>query len=362
MFKRKVLNSICSKAEKMSGAMMKKIKSYLLKKLGILSLREKYNEEEKQVITLQKRLNDVEKRLKDLRDVERRLNDLTENKAELMYRVRALEELVFLQTGGLEKEKREQKLIVSMTSFPARIEAAAKVVKQMMIQTIRPDEIILWLSEEQFPEKEKQLPQELLDLRGYGLTIGWCQGDMKAYKKFLPAMKAYPEDLIMIIDDDLVYPVDFVEKLYEAHQHFPDGIIASRVHEIGLDEQGKIAPYGTWKKQCSYDRYQTRDDWFFTGGAGTLFPPHVFDEELFDEALIKEICPWADDIWLNVHAAINHVPIVNTALNHKLARIDGTQEECLQKINWDRNENDIQLHKVVDRYKTQLKDTIYARM
>lgn len=342
--------------------MMKRMKSYLLKKLGIQSLREKAEEGQKQVITLQKRMNDVEKRLKDLRDVERRLNDLTENKAELMYRVRALEELVFLQTGGLKEEKRAQKLIVSMTSFPARIESVSNVVKQMMIQTVRPDEIVLWLSEEQFPEKEQQLPKELLDLKAYGLTIGWCAGDLKAYKKFLPAMKAYPEDLIMIIDDDLVYPVDFVEKLYEAHQQFPNAIIASRVHQIGLDEQGKIAPYGTWKKQCGYDRYQTRSDWFFTGGAGTLFPPHIFTEGLFDEALIREICPWADDIWLNVHAAIDQVPIINTALNHKLARIDGTQEECLQKINWDRNENDIQLQKVVTHYREQLQNTIYAHL
>lgn len=346
----------------MSGAAMKRMKSYLLKKLGILSLREKYEEEQKQVISLQKRLNDVEKRLLDLRDVERRLNVLTENKEELMYRVQALEKLVFLQRGGLETEKRSPKLIVSMTSFPARIEAAANVVEQMMIQTLKPDEIILWLSEDQFPKKEQELPEELLDLKKYGLTIRWCQGDLRAYKKFLPAMKEYPDDLIMILDDDLVYPVDFAEKLYEAHQRFPDAIIASRVHEIGLDEQGKILPYGKWKKQCGYDWYQTRPDWFFTGGAGTLFPPHIFGKELFDEKLLQEICPWADDIWLNVHAAMDHIPIINTALNHKLARIDGTQEECLQKINWDQNANDVQLQKVVTHYREQLNDTIYAKL
>lgn len=338
---------------------MKRFKTYILKHLGILSLQEQWEASQKQVTALEKRLKDAEKSAKDLQDMKIRIKTLRENKAELMYRVRALEELVFLQRGGLEAEKRSPRLIVSLTSFPARICSVSQVVKQMMIQTVKPDEIILWLSEDQFPGREQELPQALLNLRAYGLTIRWCPGDIRSYKKFLPAMKEFPDDLIIILDDDLVYPVDFVEKLYAAHQHSPNAIIASRVHEIGRDEQGKIKPYGTWKKQCAYDIGKTRPDWFFTGGAGTLFPPHAFGETLFDEKLIQEICPWADDIWLNIHAVMNHVPIVNTALNCKLARIDGTQEECLQNINWGPNGNDVQLEQMLAHFRSQLKDTIY---
>ena len=41
--------------------------------------------------------------------------------------------------------------------------------------------------------------------------------------------------------------------------------------------------YGTWKKQCGHDTNMVKQNWFFTGGAGTLLPPHIFGEEMYDD-------------------------------------------------------------------------------
>lgn len=376
---------------------MKSIKKYILKRLGISELRDKIednrNEVQKGVQELEKRSelletilgdfkNNTEKRMSDqenhqgylkkwidemkpqiqkIKRLERDANLMRDNRDELMQRVANLEKMVLMQMRGLNQEKRNSRIIVSVTSFPARIETTGAVIEQMLYQTVKPDEVILWLSKEQFPEREGQLPPKLLELRDkFGVKICWCDGDMKAYKKFLPALKEYPEDFLIIIDDDLLYPIDLIEKLMDAHEKFPNSIIASRVHKIGVDENGKLLSYRKWKKQIAEDTFEIKEDWFFTGGAGTLFPPHIFGEELFDEKVILELCPFADDIWLNIHAAINKVSIVNIAANNKLARIADTQEICLQTVNLE--QNDVQLKNLTSYYRNQLKGTIYEKM
>ena len=145
----------------------------------------------------------------------------------------------------------------------------------------------------------------------------------------------------------------------EAHLQHPEAIIASRTHQIVRNDEGKIIPYSDWKKECNYDAYEIKEDWFFTGGAGTLFPPHAFGEEVFDEEAIQELCPYADDIWLNVHAAMNHLQIINTTANTYVKNVQEAQAVKLWDINV--NRNDEQLKGLIERYREELRDTIYGK-
>ena len=61
-----------------------------------------------------------------------------------------------------------------------------KTIKTLLKQTVKPDKVVLWLAEEQFPQKENELPSELLELQNFGLTIKWCT-DIRSYKKLIPA-------------------------------------------------------------------------------------------------------------------------------------------------------------------------------
>lgn len=88
---------------------------------------------------------------------------------------------------GITKNKRKTKLIVSFTSYPARIYYLPYVVYSLLIQSVKPDKLILWLAKEQFPNLENDLPQSLLKLKNNGLTIKWCR-DIKSYKKLIPAV------------------------------------------------------------------------------------------------------------------------------------------------------------------------------
>ena len=281
--------------------------------------------------------------------LERQLNDISRN-------ISNIETLTLNNTRSLNQTERDHKIIVSMTSFPARINFVDIVLHRLFLQTLRPDKVVLYLSKEQFPNLEKDLPYPLLDMKEIGLEIHWCDGDIKAYKKLLPALKEYENDIVIIVDDDLIYDVDLVENLYRGYLEYPNALIASRVHKPTLDGN-KLEPYQNWIKEYHGDMYKPSYDLFLTGGAGTLIPPHIFDDEVFNMKVIQECCPHADDIWINIQAAIKQIPIVNIAKNNIINRVQESQIVQLFDIN--RNENDTQLNKLREYYKEQLKDTIY---
>ena len=120
---------------------------------------------------------------------------------------------------GINTESRNPRIIVSLTTFPARINTVYKTVTTLLQQTVKPDILVLWLAEEQFPNK--QLPENLINLEKYGLTIKWCK-DIKSFKKLIPSLKEYPEDIIITLDDDYYYDKDLLKTLLEEHEKYPD--------------------------------------------------------------------------------------------------------------------------------------------
>lgn len=115
------------------------------------------------------------------------------------------------------------KLIVSMTSWKMRIENVATVVESILENTVLPDKIVLNLSEEEFTKKSDDLPENLLLLVSSGkVEINWVIENTKAFKKIIPTMQKYPHDLVLAIDDDFLYPKDFIETFLTEHRKYPN--------------------------------------------------------------------------------------------------------------------------------------------
>ena len=64
---------------------------------------------------------------------------------------------------GVQEQNNSLELIVSLTSYPARIPYIKYTLYTLLMQSYKPNQILLWLSKEEFPNKEKDLPQELLE-------------------------------------------------------------------------------------------------------------------------------------------------------------------------------------------------------
>ncbi|MCI9530635.1 MAG: glycosyltransferase family 2 protein [Lachnospiraceae bacterium] len=251
--------------------------------------------------------------------------------------------------SGVCASTRSPRIIVSMTSFPARIGTVKEAIKSIMLQTVKADKIVLWLAKDNFPSGEEWLPEGLLQLRDKGLEIRWCDEDYRSYKKILPSLQAFPEDILITVDDDLIYPPTMIESLYDSYKKYPKCISTVRTHQITFGEDGSVRPYAEWIKGNSDYIGVPRMDLFATTGAGTLFPPHCLPKETADWEVIKELCPHADDIWIKMMSLMNHIPTVLVTEQKRLAYIQGTQ--AAGRL-WDINitENDKQLRKLLKKY------------
>ena len=136
-----------------------------------------------------------------------------------------------------------EKIIVSLTSFPARINIVVKTIKTLLTQTLKPDIVVLWLAPEQFPNGEKDLPEELLELKKYGLTIDWYK-DIRSYKKIIPTLKKYPNAVIITTDDDIYYAPDTIESLYKSYLEHKNEVQAHRCDWLKVvEEDAKTVPH-----------------------------------------------------------------------------------------------------------------------
>lgn len=146
---------------------------------------------------------------------------------------------------GLNRSPRAEKVIVSLTSYKPRINDVKYTIYSLLNQTFPPDKLILWLDEDSFPQREKNLPRDLLKLRSFGLTIDWCE-NLRPYKKLIPALEKYPDDIIVTADDDVFYHADWLKILYDEHTQYPDCVVAHRCHRVRLDAQERLLSYNSW--------------------------------------------------------------------------------------------------------------------
>ena len=103
---------------------------------------------------------------------------------------------------------------ICMTSYPKRIGNCAKVINSVLESTVLPDRIYLTLAHEEFPNWEKDLPQDLykLTMTSNRVILNWVEENTKSMKKVFPVLQYLEDDDIIIpIDDDMLLPSDFIE-------------------------------------------------------------------------------------------------------------------------------------------------------
>ena len=235
---------------------------------------------------------------------------------------------------GCSKSSHTPELIVSLTSFPGRINTVHKTINTILQQTERPDRVILWLAEEQFPNKNNDLPNELLNLQQHGLEICWCN-DIRSYKKLIPTLRLYPEAVIVTADDDVYYSQNWLELLYQSYKKWPNFIHCHRDTKIYLEgNEFKTIPGGKEKYPCPTYLHK------LVGIGGVLYPPHCLHPDVLNEHLFTTLAPTNDDIWfwlMGVRVNTKILVVDNNIPQPKY--VEGTQEgECLTKIN-DRGQN-----------------------
>lgn len=238
-------------------------------------------------------------------------------------------------------------IIVSLTSFPARIKTAWIAVESILRQTARPERIILVLNSNEFGSN-KRLPRELERQKERGLEILWIDQNLKSYGKLIPVKTAYPESCIATIDDDIIYPEHMLASLIDAYQANPLQIVGWRGYEMQIDINGRPLPYTNWIPANSTTPSGTC---FLTGAGGVLYPPNSLPWELAcNSMLFTSLCPTADDIWFWAMSLLNGCKR-HCLGEHNLQEIKRLiKTSRLSRNNVSRGGNDRQLQLVINHF------------
>ncbi len=245
-------------------------------------------------------------------------------------------------------------IIVSLTTIPERIDFIHLAIKSIMYQTTRPYKVVLWLGVENFPDKDANLPHNLLVLRSAGLDIQYVE-DLKPHTKYFYAFKTYKNNIIVTIDDDLIYPKRCLEFLWNCHAKYPNAVIANRVRTVRIDND-ILLPYRLWYINHNTDKMPSHK-LLATGVGGVLYVPNLFRDSLYDVEAIKKLAYKADDIWLKANAFVSEIPVVYTDYFYEsFIEIPHTQKVSLNSDNVFESGNDKQIQKVFDYFSISIKD------
>lgn len=248
---------------------------------------------------------------------------------------------------GLNQENRNQKVIVSLTSFPERIGDVWIVVECLFRQSFKADKIILWLDKDRF--NFEALPLNLKAQLDRGLEIKYVE-DFRSHTKYFYALNEFRDSCVITVDDDCYYPTSLIQNLIDINNKYPNSIASNRIHKLKFDGD-KIVAYKKW--QHNYNpNHEVNGKYLLTGVSGVLYPPNIFDESIFDNAKFMQICKFADDVWLSFHAFRLKIDIAsNDKFNKDMISISKSSQFRLLDFNSKENGNDGQIKAVLDEYK-----------
>jgi len=203
-----------------------------------------------------------------------------------------------VESGITENKYCEHDVIISLTSYGKRIYDVYLTIESLMQQTVKPNKIILWLSEDEFTLDN--IPVTLKKLEKRGLTIEFCK-DIKSYTKLVTALRKYPNDIIITVDDDILYQFDLVENLLNSYKEDPQFIYFCRGHRMKI-VNNVLLNYNKWDQLINDFNINKLN--FPTGVGGVLYPPHSLYFEVTDEKKFMSLAPYADDVWFKAMALL----------------------------------------------------------
>src|SRR5438094_893500 len=191
-----------------------------------------------------------------------------------------------------------RRVIASLTTVPERIGNLGPTIRSLLRQTRPPDEIVLAVPKfsirEQRPYEVPEYVSRLPRLR-----ILHCRRDWGPATKFIPIVReelaaARGDTLIMVVDDDRVYPRDALETYLHYNKQLPDGALCFRGAAMPRTLDWRYA-----RMIKASELRQPEAVAVITGCGSYLIQPRFFDESLWDYSRAPRGAFYMDDIWIS---------------------------------------------------------------
>lgn len=188
---------------------------------------------------------------------------------------------------------REERIVVSLTTIPSRAAHLAPVLRSLLDQTEPADRIVLALPRQSL-KGQPYPPPEALDLPP-GVDVLACE-DIGPATKLVPVLRAEPDALIVVVDDDVIYPEGFIAALLGAHRR-------DRTAAIGL--RGVALCPGTRFADLDHVMAtgitETKPVDVLFGTWGYLLPVGALLSDIGDFTDAPPGMRFVDDVWISGH-------------------------------------------------------------
>lgn len=188
-----------------------------------------------------------------------------------------------------------------MTSWPKRIDKVALAMYSIYRQCKgKPVKLVLVLAKPEFPNGVADLPKELQAMVGSNIIqIIWCDKNLFSHKKLMPTLTAYPNNPILVCDEDIIRPDGWVDMFLADHKKHPhDVLVGGCVFDIGFDGD-RFNP----TKRFAFDTKDSAGKVIVSrrpanGFGGVLYPAGTFkDKRFYDLDNMMLLSRYSDESW-----------------------------------------------------------------
>ena len=192
----------------------------------------------------------------------------------------------------------DPRVIVSLSTVPDRIENLRPTIRSLLKQTRPPDEIVLAIPEFSVRERRPYIVPNYIS-RLPRVRVLRCREDWGPATKFIAAVQAElaearENSLIMVVDDDRLYPRDALETYLYYSEQLPNAALCFRGAAMPstLDWDDAKMIYGRdLREPCPVA--------VITGCGSYLVRPRFFDRSLWDYSGAPSVAFYIDDIWIS---------------------------------------------------------------
>ena len=255
-------------------------------------------------------------------------------------------------------------LLVSMTTSPSRIYEMDDVFISLLYQTIDSSayQIVLTLAIEEFINKEKDLPFNIQKL----LMNGWIKliwyHNINSHKKLFPIIQLYPDNDILIVEDNIIRTKNFIEIFVKDHKKYPKDIICGNFKYF-YNNKFEIKSLKGYLNKINKEINAVPNIIFQTafplnGEGGIFYPKHTFsDKRFFNESLYMKLSPISGEAWQYVFNIIEKKVLRQTSviIDNSVNLIEDNYKNKEYSYITDKNNinlNNIKLMNFFPEYKT----------
>lgn len=196
---------------------------------------------------------------------------------------------------------KEDELIVSLTTWFARMKTVKNTINCLgkAIEGLKA-RIVLVLSVDDIMYIDFELSMSLFK---HKVEVIVDKGNIKSHKKLLPVLEKYPNNDILICDDDKLYTEDFVRNFIHDHEKYPnDVIVGGSFFNLIPNEDGSFKCVNINNERWSDNIVEPGSVSYISkpanGCFGTYYPKHTFtDKRFFDRELMMELSEHSDEDW-----------------------------------------------------------------